>query len=360
MQQIQLQQYGCPATLLPTQADMANFFIQLANIPSQLLAYAAAIGGEAAQVLIDTAKEIIDILKNVAEIIDEICADITKPIFNDLRIPEIEWEMRIKSMIQSFHSYIMRKLLELIDAVLPVNFTVTILGIAIDVLEFFANPKESVKNIIAQIKEEIDKFFDMIPDLDKFFAGIEKGVQSFELKARAVLDYIMRKINEGLLGILYDILGELIEAFDEIWDALGLPNLIALFTMDVDAIVQEFIDAADGVISDAVDALLDFSIAGYSVLEMIGGEIKEAIQSPEKKLKRIVDALRDFKINWAKKLILGWMEEVMEFFEAIGLNLLEWVVFTFCDFLNLFGFPFDLKIDNSLVSVNPSAAPSPA
>lgn len=357
MQAIQIQQYGCPATLLPTQADMANFFIQLANIPSQLIAYAAAIGGAVGQELLNTAKEIIDVLKSVADIIEKICPCAGSPIFSNLNIPEVEWEKRIVLLIQCFHRFIMGTILELIADLIPIDFVINVLGIEINIINFFKNPAEEFQNIAAQVREEIDAFFDLLPDLDKFFAGIEKGVQSLELKVRAVIDYILRKINEGFLGILYDALGALIEVFEEIWDALGLPDLIDLFTMDVDEIVQGFIDSANGKLNEAVDALLEFSIAGYTVLDMIGGEIVETVQSAEKKLKRIVEALRDFKINWAKKLIFGWMEEVMEFFEEIGLDILEWVIFTFCDFLNLFKFPLDLQINNSLVS---TTAPAPA
>lgn len=352
---VQLQQYECPDTLLPTQAELTNFFIQLANMPTVLLLEAMKVGGEAAQALIDAANEIIDILETVKKIIEEICADIVDPLFNGLQVPELEWERRIISLIQSFHNYVMRKILELIDAVIPIDFVITVFGIAIDVIDFFANPKQAFNDIKDQVAAEVDKFFDFLPDIDKFLAGIEQGIQSAELKARAVIDYIMRKINEGLLGILYDVLGKLIDLFDEIWDALGLPDLIAFITFDVDGIVQSIIDAADGVLTDVVNQLSEISLAGISVLDMIGGEIESVINSPEETIKRFVNALRDFAVNWPKKLILAWMEEVKEFLDAIGLGaLIDLVLLTFCDFLNIFKFPFNIQIDNPAVDIEPS------
>lgn len=355
MTKIQLQPYTCEVTLLPTIADLTNFFIQLADLPSLLLIEAARIGGEAAKKLLETAQGIIDILKTVADIIETICADITSPIFNGLRIPEIEWKLRIKSLVQSFHAFIMKTILEIIDTILPVNFQITVLGIVIDILDFFANPAEAFKAIAAQISAQIDAFFNLLPDLDKFFAGIENGIHSIELKVRAVLDFIMRKINEGLLGILHSILGTLISTFQSIWNALGLPALIALLTFDIDAIVQAVIDAAGGVLADAVEALYSISLAGISLIDIIGGKIEGSLQSAEEKLRVIVAAMRDFAVNYPKKLILEWMNIVTAFLNAIGLGaLLQWLTFTFCDFLTLFGFPFNLQIDNPLVEATPS------
>ena len=356
---LQLQQFKCPDTILPTQAELTNFFIQLANMPTVLLLEAMKVRGEAAQTLMDAADEILEVLETVQAIIEEICADITDPLFNGLKIPEIEWEKRIKSLIQSFHNYVLRKILQLVDAVLPIDFVITVFGISIDVLKFFANPKEEFEKIAQQVEDEIDDFFDLLPDIDKFLAGAEEGIQSAELKVRAVLDYIMRKLNEGLLGILYDALGKLIDLFEEVWNALGLPNLVALATFDVDSIVQEIIDRADGVLTDAINELLDISLAGVSVLEMIGGEIESVVNSPEETIKRIVDSLRDFAVNWPKKLILEWMKIVEKFLDAIGLgDVMDLVVLTFCDFLNLFGFPFDIgdELDSSVVEVS---APAP-
>ena len=73
---LQLQQFKCPDTILPTQAELTNFFIQLANMPTVLLLEAMKVRGEAAQTLMDAADEILEVLETVQAIIEEICESV--------------------------------------------------------------------------------------------------------------------------------------------------------------------------------------------------------------------------------------------------------------------------------------------
>ena len=69
------------------------------------------------------------------------------------------------------------------------------------------------------------------------------GVLCDEWKAKLTWQYIKTKIQEFLTGGLHSIFGALIDKFDEIWDALGLPSLISLFTLDVGALIEGAIKA---------------------------------------------------------------------------------------------------------------------
>ena len=72
------------------------------------------------------------------------------------------------------------------------------------------------------MQAEVDKFFALITDTFKGFDG-KLGLICDEWKAN-VWQYIKTKIQQFLSGNLHGVSG-LIDKFDEIWDALGLPGL---------------------------------------------------------------------------------------------------------------------------------------
>ena len=81
---------------------------------------------------------------------------------------------------------------------------------------------------------------------------------------------------------------------------------------------------------------------------LIGGKIEESIETAERKIERLMEAARDFGANWPRYLLVKWMEIVTKFFETIGLGaLVQWITFTFCDFLNILGFPKTIDLSFS-------------
>lgn len=90
-------------------------------------------------------------------------------------------------------------------------------------------------------------------------------------------------------------------------------------------------------------------------MDLLGGEPNDFVESMEKKMDRFKTRLRDFGEEWPKFLILEWMEKVTAFFEAIGLSsLVQYITFTFCDFLKIIGLPTSLAIPAGItVSIAP-------
>lgn len=335
----------CNGTLLPTRADLVNIFNQLVNL---------AVNPNIPEHI---RKQIQDILDNVDTILGAFPISVPRPLFNGLRIPEIEWERRIAALLQEYHLYVQTKILELINSILDISFEIEIpgLGITVDILRLWSDPTY-VAELKQQVCENIDTLFPLIPESFQTYAG-EYGIDSIELRCDVTWSYIMSQLNSGALGILHAALGGLIDKFEEIWDALQLPSLPALLTLDIKQIIldlikqkkQELVNAVgekrDKILQDIQDLLDTLSIGPFDLLSIIGGEIQEFIVMAERKIDRKIEALRDFAETWPQYLIKKWMERVTEFLEAIGLgDLLQWLTFDFCDFLTLIGFPTSITL----------------
>jgi hypothetical protein len=339
----------CPKVILPTKADLVNVFGQLANLPAQLI----AAGQE------EVGKQIQDILDEVRELLS-----IYDPKFNSLSIPEIEWEIMITRLTQDYPMYVQQKILEIIGKLTPIEFKLNILGIEIDILKIFT--AEEIANIKTQLGEEIDKFWGMLPESYKLFGG-DFGLNSPDLKVEAVWSYIRSKINSGMTGLLTDAFQALIKLFKIPWDLLGLPDIpIPLPDLNVESILQKIIDAwkkkKDATYAELIESLESVSLAGFTLIDLIGGKIEESIVSAERKIDRLMEAARDFGANWPRYLLTKWMELVTKFFENIGLGaLVEFITFTFCDFLNLLGFPktIDLSFSEDITVGKASTAVLP-
>mgnify|MGYP001576838482 CR=1 FL=1 len=339
----------CPKVILPTKADLVNMFSQLANLPAQLI----AAGQE------ETAKQIQDILDEVRSLLS-----IYDPKFEGISIPEIEWEIMITRLVQDYPMYVQQKFLELISKLVPIDFVIPVLGLSIDILKIFT--PEGIADIKKQLSEEVDKFWDMLPDSYKLFGG-DFGLSSIELKVETIWSYIRSKINGGMTGLLTDAFQALIKLFKIPWDLLGLPDIpIPLPDLNVESILQAVIDAwkkkKDATYAELIEALESVSLAGFTLIDLIGGKIEESIETAERKIERLMEAARDFGANWPRYLLTKWMELVTKFFETIGLGaLVEFITFTFCDFLNILGFPktIDLSFSDDITEGKTSTAVLP-
>ena len=356
----------CNASLLPTKAELVGIFKQLANIPSLLVVEIENIKREAefavseeirqqllAKIgpLLEQIEKIVGIIKGIKDILGGF------PIFPSLSIPDIEWEKRITELIQNFHGYVMAKIIDLINAILPINFVINILGLSIDIVKVFTDP-DYRSQLVAQVVSKISSLFALLPDIYQVYEGIKYGVYSLEMQARAVWSYIMGQLQNGAVTLIYNALAGLIKKFKTIWDALHLPALIDLLTLDVPGIIQgligdliEKIKNAPEALKNAIrreiiDKLKSISLAGFNLLQIIGGEISSFVDSIETQIERFMEALRDFGEQWPMYLIKLWMNKITAFLNAIGLGaLLEWITFDFCKFLKLIGMPTSISVD---------------
>ena len=354
----------CEPVLLPKPSDLTNIFNSIIN----QIALLEMSGLE------KEAQELRDLLEGIEKILGSFPMSISDPVFPTITVPEIEWERRITAMIQEYHLFVQVKIMEIVNTVLPISFSVPIMGLSIDVVKLFTDP--NYKAILkSQISANVDSFYALIPDTYKVFDGTY-GLEVNDFKAEAVWNYIMSQLNKGALGILHGAFGGLIDKFSAIWSALGLPALPVLTDLNVEALIQARIqaieeqiknldptdiDAAEALRREGLAALEKISLVGYSLMDLLGGEPNDFVESLEKRMDRFKTRLRDFGEEWPEFLIKEWMQKVTAFFEAIGLGaLVQWITFTFCDFLKLIGLPSTISIPSTITVTIPAIKNLPA
>ena len=354
----------CEPVLLPKPSDLTNIFNSIIN----QIALLEMSGLE------KEAQELRDLLEGIEKILGSFPMSISDPVFPTITVPEIEWERRITAMIQEYHLFVQVKIMEIVNTVLPISFSVPVMGLSIDVIKLFTDP--NYKTILkSQISANVDSFYALIPDTYKVFDGTY-GLEVNDFKAEAVWNYIMSQLNKGALGILHGAFGGLIDKFSAIWSALGLPALPVLTDLNVEALIQariqaieeqiknldpKDIDAAEALRREGLAALEKISLVGYSLLDLLGGEPNDFVESLEKRMDRFKTRLRDFGEEWPEFLIKEWMQKVTAFFEAIGLGaLVQWITFTFCDFLKLIGLPSTISIPSTITVTIPAIKNLPA
>ncbi len=317
------------------------------------------------------AQQLRDLLESIEDLLGSFPISISDPVFPTLTVPEIEWERRITAMVQEYHLFVQVKIMEIVNSVLPISFSVPIMGLSIDVVKLFTDPNYKV-TLKAQIAADIDTFYALIPDTYKTFDGTY-GLEVNDFKAEAVWNYIMSQLNKGALGILHGAFAGLIDKFSSIWEPLGLPALPALTDLNVEQLIKDKIESLEEQIKSAPDDLKDslrkealaalekISLVGYTLMDLLGGEPNDFVESMEKKMDRFKTRLRDFGEEWPKFLIQTWMEKITAFFEAIGLSaLVSWITFTFCDFLKIIGLPTSIAIPAGIDITIPSLKNLPA
>lgn len=362
----------CPATLLPTKADLVNIFTQLASVPSRIHDQLASIEERLAfdrsltesaraelerqvETLQKTADEVRKRIDSIKDALGNFPISLTDPVFVGIRIPDLEWERRMTALTQEYHLYVQSKMMELINAILPISFTIPVLGLSVDLVQLFSNAGYRAQ-LKAQIQQNVSSFHRLIPEPYRTYAG-ENGIDSDAIKAEITWSYIVSQLKKGGLKILYDAFGGLIDKFKTIWNALGLPALPALLNLDVAGIVNARIASFKARLANApeelkneirqqmLNAIDSISIVGFKISQIIGGEIETYVTSLEQRIERKLEALRDFGENWPEYLIKQWMKKVTAFFNAIGLGaLLQWITFNFCQFLKLIGLPSSINV----------------
>lgn len=404
-------QIPCEGGTLPTRADIVNAFNKLAQVPSQIQVYIDSLPdieakvkaektrleAEArakiedldsdvqnfniqAEIESEIADEIAQIKEQLQGIIDqvegimELVSDILSPYWKkgQVRNWQKEADDAWNELIQEYHMFIPTKMLEMISKVIPISFSVNVLGISIDVLKIFEEQEQN--RIISQIEAEVDKFHAMIPTEYQQF-NAEFGLKCDEWRARCTWQYVKSEIVKWCTNTLFAAFDTLIGKFKEIWDLLGLPDLPVPLGFDVESFIRAQIESAkqkaeqfkadaiakvDSIeqqINDfdlqseaygmIVDQLEGVSLFGMSLLDVIGGSIDETVKMAEKDIDNLIKAARDFAANWEKELLNIWIKKIKKFLDAIGLGkLLDLLTLTLCDVLPMIGIPtsFDVEL----------------
>lgn len=403
--------FPCPSGTiftLPTKEDLVNGINDIAKIPSELRVFLVEVGD---QITEEAKQEVEEAIEDIEKFMESL-GDLLSPYWEKGTIRNWQKEANdaITELLADFHTYIPTKIAEIISKIVPISFTISLFGLSIDILRIFDKEyqkelkdqiggmtpdfkkklkelEEDLKNgkitqedydkMIQELMEGkskiIDKFFNLIPESLRGFDGEKYGLKCDEWKAKMTFQYIKTQIKEYLTNTLHAVFGKLIKIFDEIWDALGLPSLIKLFTApDIGAIIDGLIETAvekrkellkkleDPLLSDEeieeirkqieelsggiISKIKNFSIFGFSINSIIG-EIETTVQSLEEQVTEMKLAFEDFIQNWQKKLLFDWVNKVKKFFDKIGLGkIFDFLTLTFCDVLKILGFPFSINV----------------
>ena len=276
-------------------------------------------------------------------------------------------------------------------------------NMTIEQIETLEKQKEQLEKEILALEEKrrvlVDKFFNLVPDAIRKFDGKLSELNE-DRKAKLTWDYIKTEIKEWVTNAHIKALEKLIDLFDEIWDLLGLPELPIssiqeLLTMDIPALIekvkaslkrkfqttaselrekiaeidkkletetdpatidklneekreleQKLLDEKGKYLRQLEEAVLGFEIPiiGMTIEEIIGKDTRTN-STLEERLQRFEERLVDFKENWQQKLLFAWVKLIKKFLQAIGLGkLIDMLLLTMCDFLNLIGNPFAAMI----------------
>ena len=402
--------FPCPTDdifSLPTKDDLVNGITDIAKIPSDLRVFLVQVGD---QITEEAKQEIEDTIEDIEKFIEDL-GDLLSPYWEKGTVRDWRKEANdaITELIQEFHLYIPTKIAELVSKLTPISLTINIMGLSIDITQIFNKEYQQTlkdqiggitpdfKNKLAELKEDFendkisfDEYEEKMEELmeskssiiDKFFAFIPENLRGFdakfgvkcdEWKAKMTWQYIKTKIQEFLTNGLHTAFGALIKLFEEIWDALELDALVALFVKPdvgalIDAIVETFNEKRkklleeleDPLVSDERveeiqaeldelgttirDKIMNFSLFGFSIKSIIG-DVKEEAKSLEESVVEMKLAMEDFVQNWQKKLLMDWVNKVKKFFDKIGFGkLFSFLTLTFCDVLKLLGFPFEINV----------------
>jgi hypothetical protein len=365
---LQIPPMECPATLLPTPANLSNMFGGLATFPEKLKALAITTAKNEAADYIEMAESLQDTVDTVRKFFGPY-----DPKWEKISIPEKEWEIMIQRLIEEYPMYIQAQIMSLISSF--VSFTMPLLGIQIDVLKLVTDRSylnelgieiagngadikaqiaalssdlspEARQDAIDKLKnDKIDTLFKLLPDEYKLFAG-EYGLENQELKVKQIMDYIKNEATKFMNGQLFSGFGGLIEVFQGIWDAFDLPSLPVPLDLDIKGMIDAaIVDGKDDAAKLA--ALKEIKIAGFDVMALLGGEFTDNVESLEFQIARIQTKLKEFKENYQLFLLKEWMSKVTAFFNAIGLGALtQYATLDFCTFMVLMGVPTTIDLSS--------------
>jgi hypothetical protein len=230
-------------------------------------------------------------------------------------------------------------MLEIIADLTTIEINVTILGVEVDAIKF-AIDRPYRAEILGQI--DVDSMYDLLPPE---YQSFKDKFDSADLKGKKINDFIETKIKEFLQGNIIQ----------------GLKDLELSFTLPTDpraAIqlkIQEIKDDAKKDMNEKIEDLKTITIGGYTLEQILGGEFDDNVEITEFTFDRLIDKLLVFAQDYWSYLVKEMLSKITDAIKDIpGLDkIIEFLTFTFCDFLTLIGFPktIDLSAFNGITVV---------
>ena len=245
---------------LPTKEDIVNAFNEIAAIPGQLQAKVQEMKAEREKEIADLYKQleeaetqeardaimkqiaekenyikteiegviqgqIDDVVKTIEEFVDTL-ADILSPYWDKDGLNR-NWQKEareaFKELLEEFHTYIPTKIAEIISKIVPISFSVNIMGLSIDIIKLITSPaykqelidQISGKQFDLQIVEKFKEIQKINDDIDKLVEELADPDISMEdhIKKTEELEALEKKKAEMLVSIddIYKLKDDFIE-----------------------------------------------------------------------------------------------------------------------------------------------------
>ena len=380
---VRLPQLDCTNNTLGDFGNLSDFGRGLGSIPGQL---GGIVDCVAADVRAQIEQSIDSLTSTLRTIFAAINTTVPTPLFENLEAPEIELEMRTSSMWQEFKLYLQTALYNILSKIPGLEFITNLINVPIPfltgvkLLDVFT--PEGRARIRAAVGDRLDAVSSALGlPWDATLDG-DLGLNMPEVRRETIIRRIFSEIETMLTNVLASavrVINTLTAPIRRIWSRLGFPNLPDLTSINFedlfnsiwDGIKDQAISARDK-LQRTMDALLDFDIGDYlestfgSILKRIpwpfptrmrelvgivttvteeGTSTAGNLTIPEWDFSRVIRAVQGVLARLPGMILELFLQLIRPFLEAIeGLlggiaELLKYIPFTMCTFLNLVAAP---------------------
>ena len=247
---------------LPTKEDIVNAFNEIAAIPGQLQAKVQEMKAEREREIAELYKkleeaetqeerdaimkqiaekenfiktqiegaiqeQIDDVVKTIEEFVDTL-ADILSPYWDKDGLNR-DWQKEardaFKELLEEFHTYIPTKIAEIISKIVPISFTINLMGLSIDIIKLITSPayKQEIIDQISGVQFDL-QIVDKFKEIQKINDEIDKLVEELadpdismedHIKKTEELEALQKKKADMLVSIddLYKLKDEFVDKF---------------------------------------------------------------------------------------------------------------------------------------------------
>lgn len=397
---VRLPQLDCTNNTLGDFGNLSDFGRGLGSIPGQL---GGIVDCVAADVRAQIEQSIDSLTSTLRTIFAAINTTVPTPLFENLEAPEIELEQRTSSLWQEFKLYWQTTVFNILAKIPGLGFITNLINVPIPFLtgvklldvfttEGRARIRAAVGDRLDAVSEQLGLPWDATLDGDL-------GLNMPEVRRETIMRRIFSAIETMLTNVLASavrVINTLTEPIRRIWNQLGFPSLPDLTSINFEELFQSIWDgikdqaiSARDKLQRAMDALLDFDVGDYlesafgSILDRIpwpfpthmrelvgmvttlteeGTSTVGNLTIPEWDFSRVIRAVQGVLARLPGMILELFLQLIRPFLEAIeGLlggitELLKWIPFTFCSFLNLVAAPL-LSLGSTISDLLPPGIP---
>lgn len=299
---------------------------------------------------------------------------VNNPVFSDkLKVPEVSMAERMKSLFKDFKLYLELNVLGILSRIIP---NLSFLNIPLPFL-----PNTTIGDLLSpegrqKIRDAISARVDVIANAlglpwNITFSG-DLGVKNDEMRAQTVTNRVWSEFHKNLLSLIqrgFRALRALTEPIRKIWQALRLPDIPNLVSLNFEELFQREWDRIKNSISDVgermghmIDYFVNFDIKNFldktfgpllkfiawpfptkvkDLLKLNDPEQGKNLKNREITFSRVMDGVKELFEQIPTLILELWMKLVAGFFKAILRfvpllsEIFKYIPFTFCTFIGL-------------------------